>query len=145
MGLNFKIVKLITDHNDGRCIYADLSINDSVFNILNIYAPTADRPCQPNFFRRLKNIILNIIKNSSSKLIIGGDFNCVINSELDRKREAEAKSTSKDYSTVSGELIDILKDTLDLSDAWRVKNPDKSDLHGIGKSQHLRSLVSIIG
>ena len=54
IGLHFKIEKLITDHNDGRFIYADLSINDSVFNILNICAPTADRPCQPNFFRRLK-------------------------------------------------------------------------------------------
>ena len=54
MGLDFKIEKLITGHNDGRFIYADLSINDSVFNILNIFAPTADRPCQPNFFRRLK-------------------------------------------------------------------------------------------
>ena len=96
----------------------------STAEVENICAPTADRPCQPNFFRRLKSILL---KNSISlsKLIVGGDFNCVINSELDRKREAEAKSTSKDYSTVSGELIDILKDTLDLSDAWRVKNPDK--------------------
>ena len=58
MGLDFKIEKLVTDHNDGRFIFADLSINDSVFNILNIYALTADRPCQPNFFRRLKKILL---------------------------------------------------------------------------------------
>ena len=57
------------------------------------------------FLPATKNILL---KNSisSAKLIIGGDFNCVINSELDRKREAEAKSTSKDYSTASGELIE---------------------------------------
>ena len=48
IGVDFKTEKLITD-NEGRFIYADLAINDSVFNILNIYAPTSDRPCQPNF------------------------------------------------------------------------------------------------
>ena len=32
IGLDFKIEKLITDHNDGRFIYADLLINHSVFN-----------------------------------------------------------------------------------------------------------------
>ena len=31
MGLDFKIEKLITDHNDGRFIYTDLSINDILF------------------------------------------------------------------------------------------------------------------
>ena len=72
-------VKDIVRDMEGRYIICKIEINNYSFCIANIYAPNEDRP---DFFDN----IFTIVKNMDCVYnIIGGDFNTVINAQLDRK------------------------------------------------------------
>ena len=77
--LNISILKSVCDPN-GRYVIADVNISDKVFTLINIYAPNDD--C-PQFFTQIDNLINQFHGDS---IIFGGDFNCVLNLSLDKKR-----------------------------------------------------------
>ena len=56
--------------------------------------------------------------DSEDNIIIGGDFNCPLNPEIDKKGGIliQRKSVTA--------CIDCLQNQLDLVDIWRIKNPD---------------------
>jgi exonuclease III len=62
---------------DGRLIFVDVDIRGLKLRLVNIYAPTisADRKTF------LHSLYTNF--NTSRQLILGGDFNCIMNSKLD--------------------------------------------------------------
>ena len=62
----------------GRYIYFDLKIEDEMHRLLNIYAPN-DNYERIKFFQRMRDWI-----DENKKNWIGGDYNCTIDSELDR-------------------------------------------------------------
>ena len=73
------VVKSIIDPN-GRYVIADIKVAEKVFTCINIYAPNDD--C-PQFFREIHN---HMNQFQCDAIIYGGDFNCVLNLTLDKKR-----------------------------------------------------------
>lgn len=75
-GVPFSQKKTITD-KDGRYIIVIGEIHISL-TLVNIYAPNIDNPI---FFQKVFSLIPDI---SQTHLIIGGDFNTVLDTYLDR-------------------------------------------------------------
>jgi exonuclease III len=94
--------------NDGRKLLINLNIEDTAYTLINIYAPNIES-CRLDFFKGLKRFILNN-SNNLSDIILGGDFNCHIESERDK---------SSKY------LQEFLRQ-IGLKDIWREKH-DKHD------------------
>ena len=77
-GIVISNVKLDTN---GRYIKLILTLGNCTFRLLNIYAPNNERD-RVNFFINLHDILKDDI--SEAENIAGGDWNCVMNSEIDR-------------------------------------------------------------
>ena len=86
---------------------SDLTVND-------IYAPNND---DSNFST---SVFSHLADFKSDEIIIGGDFNLVLDVEKDKKGGL-ARTHKK-----SLEVINSASESLDLIDAWRVLNPDSS-------------------
>ena len=71
---NIKVEKFHLDP-EGRLIYIDINYNNVQFRIVNIYAPNNDDD-RIEFFDDLYPILL-----CNKHLILGGDFNCVLNTQ----------------------------------------------------------------
>ena len=99
-------------HGDGRIISHKIEINETQIQIINIYAPN-----NPTERKQFINSINNIIDINSIN-IIAGDFNLVLNSELDR--EPHRHSNDVGYN----ELINLME-TSDIEDVFRKQNPKK--------------------
>ena len=108
--INYTVINLHSD-NDGRILLVNLEICNKGYTLVNIYAPTAvSEPI--NFFKKLREFI-NLHSLNKSRLLIGGDFNCVLNTS-DRTSGVTDKSTSV--------LTEVL-DNFDLVDVWKCLNP----------------------
>ena len=98
----------------GRYIICDLKANGKGITLVNIYAPNED---DPNFFKCLAERIEEFQMN---EIIIGGDFNLVLDIEKDKKG-----GLAKTYTNAKKTVSEITEN-FDLVDAWRVLNPDTS-------------------
>jgi exonuclease III len=94
--------------NAGGYIMIDISLNDRRLALLNIYAPNQDNP---DFIRDIINVI-ELQPNDDR--IIGGDFNCVMNDDLDKKGGATRHSNQKMKTILSSYVNEA-----DLVDIWR--------------------------
>ena len=75
--LQHEIHNKIIDEN-GRYIILDITIMDKRCTLANIYAPNNDNP---DFFEKLKDILH---EQNNPDVIIAGDFNLVLNPDLDK-------------------------------------------------------------
>ena len=98
----------------GWYIILKAEIKDKIYVLINIYAPNKDKD---RFFAdllaRLKNENLD-----EENIIVGGDFNCPLNTILDKKGSilTPRKTVVSITNSIQGDL--------DLIDIWRVKNPN---------------------
>ena len=104
----------------GRFIILKADIKDKTYVFINVYAPNKDKDLSPDL-------------DSEDNIIIGGDFNCPLNPEIDKK----GGITSQRKSVTA--CIDCLQNQLDLVDIWRIKNPDKRSFTWSQKSPRLES------
>lgn len=101
---------------EGRYIIINGILGDENVTIANIYGPNNDTP---TFFHE---IFSEISKFPESKTIIGGDFNTVLNSSLDRS------TTPSNYKPLkSSEIIKQYMNEIGLADVWRIQNPIKRE------------------
>ena len=96
--------------SEGRLVMIDYLENDTKITIVGIYAPNQD---SPNFFR---NVQLLLQQRSEMKIVIG-DFNLVLDVELDRLNTYSNNNKAK-------EVLEDLMENYSLQDVWRVRNPD---------------------
>ena len=108
--LDYKINRKIVD-TDGNYIILDLTINDKKITLVNLYGPNNDRPI---FFKHISKCIEDI---DNDETIICGDFNCVLNPQLDY-HNYKAINNPK-----AREKILELMNTKDLVDPFREKFP----------------------
>ena len=108
---NLQLQRLYTDPA-GRFIICDLKANEKLLTLANIYAPNEDKP---SFFQNFYDHLLNF---KCEDIIIGGDFNLVLNIENDKKGGI-AKTHQNSLKTVQE-----ISENLDLLDVWRIHNPD---------------------
>lgn len=95
---------------DGRYIILVGEIQSTPITLLNIYGPNND---DPDFFRKVLNLIPDI---SSTNLIIGGDFNFVLDTYLDRS------STLRTEPSKACNLVKTYSENMNLIDIWRISN-----------------------
>ena len=108
-----KVLKTFMD-NEGRYVLCDMMANGKDITLVNLYAPNDDNP---NFFNTLFTHLLDF---QSEEIIIGGDFNLVLDIEKD-------KSGGLARTHLNAEkVVNDFCENMDLVDAWRILNPDIS-------------------
>ena len=96
----------------GRFIICDIKTNERLFTLATIYAPNDDDPAFfESFFSHLRDF-------HCDDIVLGGDFNLVLNLEKDKKGGL-AKTHTKAVNVINDHATKF-----DLVDAWRVSNPD---------------------
>ena len=107
----FQILKTYIDPL-GRFLICDIRTNGIYLTIANLYAPNDDnKSFFTNFFDHLRDF-------KGDDVIIGGDFNLVLDVEKDKKGGL-AKTHKQSASVVHDALTEF-----DLVDIWRTFNPD---------------------
>ena len=110
---DFQLKRTYVDPN-GRFIICDITTDKKCVTIATLYAPIED---DPNFFSNLFDH-LNDFECDVVYVIIGGDFNLVLNLDVDKKGGL-ARTRVESVKT----LKEVFSE-LDLVDAWRILNPD---------------------
>uniref|UniRef100_A0A3B1JFC8 Reverse transcriptase domain-containing protein n=1 Tax=Astyanax mexicanus TaxID=7994 RepID=A0A3B1JFC8_ASTMX len=100
---------------NGRYLIVTGTILSRHVTFLNLYAPNFD---DPSFFRSVFKLIPDM---ATTHLVIGGDFNCVLDPFMD-KQSPPAGSPSNS-TTVLNKLIQ----SLNIVDIWRLQNPTGKD------------------
>ena len=78
--LDYKVENLVIDQQ-ARFMYFDFVVEgDKRFKMVNIYAPN-DFLSRVKFFKEMEKWI-----DLSDQNLVGGDYNCTLNSQLDRKK-----------------------------------------------------------
>ena len=98
----------------GRFIICDIKTNERLFTLATIYAPNDDDPAfLESFYSHLRDFHCD-----DDDMVLGGDFNLVLNLEKDKKGGL-AKTHTKAVNVINDHVTKF-----DLVDAWRVSNSD---------------------
>ena len=108
---DLEIQKCYSDDH-GRFVIVDITAEGKKYTILNLYAPNEDNP---EFFC---SIFCALKDFECESLVIGGDFNCVLNPELDK---AGGRPDTK--VNTRNKLLKLMEDN-NLVDIWRLFYPD---------------------
>lgn len=117
-GLDMTVNNVYSD-NIGRMLLADVTIQNTKFKLLNIYAPNTE-DSQLNFFHYVRNVMARKV-DAEDKIMIGGDWNLIIDPAKDRKGGAGIRETEKRKLVLSE--VNKIKESFQVTDIWRVRNP----------------------
>lgn len=113
-GVPFKLKTLKAD-KEGRYIILSGEIFSFHITLVNVYAPNYD---DPDFYKKVFALIDNM---SQTNLIIGGDFNCVLDGYLDRSSSKRAPQSN------SRNFLNVFINNSNLVDIWRLSHPTERD------------------
>ena len=122
--LDYKIHRKIID-DSGNFIIVDMNIHNQRLTLINLYGPNTDNP---NFFKKISTYVDDI---GNTEIIICGDYNCVINPELDYynyKGINNAKARDEVLKLINEKyLIDSFRENFPTTKkfTWKKKNPCK--------------------
>ena len=89
----------------------DLEVEDKVYTLINIYGPNAgDQQFWVALLRAMGSM-------ENINIVIGGDFNLVLDSDLDSRNRQESHPRSR-------EVLGQIMNEFDLLDIWRIENPE---------------------
>ena len=109
--LNCEVIKE-TDDKYGRFVMLDVKMSDTIITLINVYAPNND---DPEFFI---NLFSMLSKHENADIIIGGDFNFVMDTSMD----ATNKDRKNNYKVER--IVKEFMSELMLIDVWRLQNPE---------------------
>ena len=123
---NITVTNVVIDPN-GRSVKLILHINDRKYRLINIYAPNHEAE-RVNFFINLQYLIDDEIE---AETIVGGDFNCTMNSVNDRCNCSDKNDVGQ---------IDLyhLSNAFDLEDIWRRRYPNERQFTWSGRNKKSR-------
>ena len=108
---DLEIIKHYCDNN-GRFVIVDVISEGKKLTLVNLYAPNDDIP---DFFDQIFSTLKNF---DCESLIIGGDYNCVLNSNVGKRGgRLDSKPNSR------SKLLSFIE-SYDLTDIWRTLNPN---------------------
>ena len=111
--LSYCVGDIITD-TEGRFICMSVVIDNKTIICGNCYAPNADTP---SFFEDIIKKLDDFVDNDL--VILGGDFNLVIDPKIDRKN-------SLNNAHKSAEILKEYLNKAKMADSWRILNPDSA-------------------
>ena len=109
-------VKVHREDEQGRFIILKGLIQTQQFVFVNIYAPNRIKD-QCVFFEEIKKHLDELELEENCEVIIGGDFNVILDADLDG-------TVGKPQVKESCKRIENLCSSFDLIDIWRIRNPD---------------------
>ncbi len=112
----------------GRIQFCEIEHNDKKVLFVNIYAPNSDT-VRVDFFEILRKFLLHEI--TWDNIVVGGDFNVVQNSLLDKIGGVFSKKKSQ-------AVLSSLQKELNIIDIWRIQNPNKKAYTWYQKSPNIR-------
>ena len=116
--LEFNITKEFTDQN-GRYIVRQVDIQENPYVLIHYYVPNLETQ-QVSALDELTKVLSNLELKENTNLILGGDFNLILNVKLDADgRNPTLKSNSM-------KSLNILTMENDLVDIWRIRNPESN-------------------
>ena len=118
MGTKALNILNITRDNLGRILVIEVKIDDSVFELINIYNANTESE-QLHTLNDLVNILETIEDIQNKSIVLGGDFNVILNPSLD----SEGGKPVIKKRTIA-KLIQITEN-LDLCHIWRIRNPKR--------------------
>ena len=108
--IEYKFIDKFQD-KEGRIILLNIEIKDSIYTLVNIYAPNL--PKNRNvFFKKVKDMTS---ENSLGRVIVGGDMNDTL-TKIDKKNKVSTQKLKQTKPVFS--LKSLIK-TQKLSDIWR--------------------------
>ena len=112
--LDFKIHSSKVD-SQCRYIFREAYIQDSLYFLLNIYAPNK---CSEQFlfFKDVSDTLKGARVEYDQPFIVDGDFNIILDHVLDGQG---GNSKKKDFE----KIVEDMSAELDLVDIWRIRNP----------------------
>ena len=99
--------------SQGRWVICDITTEMGTYSIINVYGCNTDNVTP---FEEICNALEN---KPIENLIMGGDFNFVMDPAIDSKCRTDSHPKSR-------EIIKRMTEILDLNDIWRTLNPDKT-------------------
>ena len=120
--------KLIRSDNEGRVLNMLLEVDDRTLNLINVYAPSKDSQ------RRALFSDLNKFFSDSNDNIMGGDFNCIFNSRLDKLGGVPNARHS------AALLLNAINTRFSLVDVWRERHKDERNFTWKGRDPRDPSL-----
>lgn len=123
----FNILK-VTPNKSGRYLLLQRKLTDIPINLINLYGPNNDNP---KFFEDLFLLLAQL----SGHLVIGGDFNTTLSTDLDRLRGTDNTHTQ------SRKILHNFILDLDLCDPWRRLYPTKSEFSCFSSSTNSYSRI----
>ena len=109
------VITGIERDQSGRVLIIDCNIEDNLFTIFNVYAPTKDQYTEQQCFLEYLRELLQ--KHEEKNLILAGDFNTYLNCKLDKK------GGSIESETKFSKGLKLLCEEYTLIDMWRASNP----------------------
>ncbi len=132
IGLTVKINKIVS-HPGGRLLEVQCEVDDQAYHLINVYCPNNSK--ERNIF--LHNLTSIVVGGCAGTLILGGDFNSVEDTTLD-KIYAEKPKRFRAYSKKA--LIN-LRQTCQLIDTYRYIHPQGLDTTYHSISNNVKSRI----
>ena len=111
-GFDVEVVDKQIDIN-GRFIIINVKVQGETFLLANVYAPNRNEDKQL-FFSEVQRVIEILKTLDCNRIIMGGDWNSVINIELDKKG-----GNMNPHETIVNSLKELMN-SLELIDIWRL-------------------------
>ena len=125
-GFDCKIKRKIVDPM-GRYIGIKAEIKDENYLLFNVYAPNNDSQ-SAKFYEHVVNVLKKEDQIYEDRIIIGGDFNCPLNPNLDKM--GGLLTTRKKVV----DQIENMQNIFNVHDVWRVKHPSQKSFTWSQKS-----------
>lgn len=113
--LDFNLKSVEVD-DEGRYVVMEADVQGSNFLVVNIYALNKVQE-QCHFFNNPNKTIENFVVDKEQKIVVRGDFNVALASDLDCSGGRPSKKDS--LKNIQDLCLDF-----DLVDIWRIRNPE---------------------
>ena len=132
----FKLMSEYKDQN-GRFLLVQCKVHEHIYIVVNVYAPNIHVKREV-FFKSLHDLLRQKFNMNSlqTQLIIGGDFNCVLNPKVD------TFNVKTKYKTPMS-LKQMMKNCK-LIDIWRIINFEKRQYTWRNKNVHSASRIDFV-
>ena len=128
--VQFKFEKEIRD-GEGRYIIVKGMLDNVMVTLVNIYAPP---DCDKHFFRSIFDVIA---VETEGILICGGDFNVVLNHNIDTTSEKRSRIQVCKY-------VNTLLEDMGLTDIWRSLHPLERDFTHYSAAHKVHSRIDYL-
>ena len=116
IGSKKKFIRNKLSDNDGRILFLDADIDDEKFILINLYNPNTEAE-QLKTLSKLTEMLTKLYLTENNNIICAGDFKLFFNVKLG------SYGGNPVFRKCSVEKIFELKETYNLTDIWRIRNP----------------------